>query len=153
MRVGKARPHSGFTLIELLATLAVMIIVSTIAVPGFQNLISSSRVTSDYNEILTGFNYARSEAVKRRDPVSASLVADESGKWKMIVKVVNGDALAIRESGAGQTATGSLSVTFNALGRRAGCSSVDCTVNVATKAIQINPMGQVGKPAEQGGGV
>ena len=52
MRVGKRNRLAGFTLVELLVTLVVMVIMATVAVPGFQNLIATSRLTADHNVLL-----------------------------------------------------------------------------------------------------
>lgn len=61
---------SGFTLIELMVTISILAILSTIAVPGFQALIQNSRATTLANELVSTFNYARSEAVRRGATVS-----------------------------------------------------------------------------------
>lgn len=148
MIAGKAAHTTGFTLIELLITLAVAIIIATIAVPGFQRLVSSNREASDYNEILTGLNYARSEAVKRRERVQAELAPTEGGAWQLTVTEADGTELLVRQARDGRISTGSLNVTFNALGRRESCSSSDCEVAVDGKAIQVNAMGRVGKPTD-----
>lgn len=71
------RPH-GFTLVELMVTLAVLAILASIAVPGFQNLIQNNRATSMANELTTAMNLARSEAVKRGIEVS---VCPDGGTW------------------------------------------------------------------------
>ncbi|RUA22883.1 prepilin-type N-terminal cleavage/methylation domain-containing protein [Billgrantia gudaonensis] len=57
----------GFTLIELLVTIAVIVIMATIAIPGFQRMMATNRLNSGYNEILSGLYLARSEAIKRRE--------------------------------------------------------------------------------------
>ncbi len=56
---------AGFTLIELLVTIAVMVILITIAVPNFLTFIQGNRLTSQANDLVTALNYARSEAIKR----------------------------------------------------------------------------------------
>ncbi|GGC82692.1 GspH/FimT family pseudopilin [Marinobacter halophilus] len=62
--------HSGFTLIELMVVVALIAIIATIAVPGFRSLIESNRFTSTTNNVLGLLNYARSEAVRRGEPVA-----------------------------------------------------------------------------------
>jgi type IV fimbrial biogenesis protein FimT len=54
----------GFTLIELMVALVVLVILISIAIPGFMNMIQSSRSGALANSIVIAFNMARSEAVK-----------------------------------------------------------------------------------------
>lgn len=63
------RKNSGFTLIELMIVVALMVIIATLAVPSFQGLIESNRLKSTTNNVLGILNYARSEAVRRGEPV------------------------------------------------------------------------------------
>ncbi|MDN3521491.1 GspH/FimT family pseudopilin [Halomonas ramblicola] len=135
---GKTKKDSGFTLIELLVTLAVAVILATVAVPNFQGLIARNQLVADHNEILTGLNYARSEAVKQRDAVTAVLASDADGAgWTLEVwdgdgsSVVNCPAdiqcLRVRdESGSpvNISTTSDGKVTFNSLGRLSGSSTV-----------------------------
>lgn len=72
MRVGSRPCQAGFTLIELLVTLAILIILIKMAVPGFQQMMASNRETSTALAIRGGLNLARSEAIKRRSFVSLS---------------------------------------------------------------------------------
>jgi type IV fimbrial biogenesis protein FimT len=61
---------SGFTLIEMMFTIAIGLILVGIGVPSYNNLIRSNRITASVNEVITGFQLARSEAAKRGVPVT-----------------------------------------------------------------------------------
>lgn len=147
----------GFTLIELLVTVAVVVVLATIAVPGFQGMVKSNRLAADYNEILATLNYARSEAVKRRVNVTL-LVApvspgcpSSSSNWKICVDASGSvSTLRVSEGQDGRVSiSGPSSVVFNSLGRRASCDGViPCQLGVAiagedTKTIKVSASGSV----------
>jgi len=52
-------------MVELMITLAVAVILVVIAIPSFQGIILSNRLTATANEVVDAFNVARMEAVKR----------------------------------------------------------------------------------------
>ncbi|WP_291821874.1 GspH/FimT family pseudopilin [Marinobacter sp.] len=68
------RRNSGFTLIELMIVVTLVAIIATIAVPSFQGLVESNRQKSTTNSVLGILNYARSEAVRRGEPVAVRAV-------------------------------------------------------------------------------
>ena len=76
----------GFTLLELMVTIAVLAILTTIAVPNFRDLVQNNRVTTQANELVTALNFGRTEAVKRGRPV-AVLITQEDPGWKAEVRV------------------------------------------------------------------
>lgn len=56
---------SGFTLVELMITMAVVAIVLTVGVPGFQDMIRENRLRTQAHTFLTALSLTRSEAIKR----------------------------------------------------------------------------------------
>lgn len=64
MRTCRRYRAAGFTLIELMITLVVLGVVMAIAVPGFTGMINSSRLATQANEVVTGIQIARSEAIR-----------------------------------------------------------------------------------------
>lgn len=71
---------SGFTLLELMAVLAIAGVLAAIAIPAMGNFMRNSRITAAANDVMAALHFTRSEAIKRRQPVtlctSASAVTD-----------------------------------------------------------------------------
>lgn len=60
----------GFTLVELMITLTIAGIMLSLAAPSFQTFIRNTQVRSAADDLVSIFNYSRSEAVKRGWPVT-----------------------------------------------------------------------------------
>ena len=69
--------QKGFTLLELIVTMSVAVILLTVGVPSFRDVVKNSRITAQTNEFLASVNLARSEAVKRGETMT--LCASEDG--------------------------------------------------------------------------
>lgn len=79
--------QTGLTIIELLITLAVLAILLALAIPSFEGLLASTRVTNMTNELLSAFAQARSEAIRRGQRVTICISANgiqctNAGSWE-----------------------------------------------------------------------
>ena len=68
--------EQGFTLIEMLVTMAILAILTMIALPSFRNAIHRNQVTAAGNQLVADINYARAEAVSRGIDVSVCPSSD-----------------------------------------------------------------------------
>ena len=59
------KTNHGFTLIELIVTVAAAIVILAVGIPVFSTMIANNRAAADSNALVTAFQFARSEAVKR----------------------------------------------------------------------------------------
>lgn len=93
----KRRSYHGFTLIELLITVAISGVLMGVGVPSFNEVIKNSRLTTNINELATSLNLARSEAVKRNQPVTIRKSGLEWEAGWIVFTDFDGDGL--QESG------------------------------------------------------
>ncbi|HEU4517761.1 MAG TPA: GspH/FimT family pseudopilin [Steroidobacteraceae bacterium] len=74
------RAPKGFTLLELMVVLAIAGVLMAVGIPAMGDFIRNSRITAAANDVMAALHFTRSEAIKRRDPVtlctSASAVTD-----------------------------------------------------------------------------
>ncbi|MCD9005136.1 GspH/FimT family pseudopilin [Luteimonas sp. XNQY3] len=70
------RHGGGFTLVELMVTVAVIAILSAVAVPAMTGLINRSRISGLTGEVVSALQLARSEAVRRNARVTLCPSAD-----------------------------------------------------------------------------
>ncbi len=72
----EGRFQQGFTLYELLVTVIVMGVILSIGVPNFLEITRNNRMAAASNDLLSAFTLARSEAVKRKQPVTVCATMD-----------------------------------------------------------------------------
>lgn len=78
--------QTGLTIVELMITLAVLAILLAIAIPSFEGLIASTRVSNATNELLAALAQTRSEAIRRGQRVTMCMSANgvqctNAGNW------------------------------------------------------------------------
>jgi type IV fimbrial biogenesis protein FimT len=76
--------QQGFTLIELMIVVVITAITASIAIPVFGDFIKSNRMRASVGELMTAFQFARSEAVKRGATVNLNATntsSSTSNEW------------------------------------------------------------------------
>lgn len=64
------KENAGITLVEVLVGLAIVALLTRLAVPSYRFIINSSRISSEVSDLLTTLQFARSEAMRRGVSVS-----------------------------------------------------------------------------------
>ena len=62
--------QGGFTLIELMFTVIVLAVLLGIGLPSFREFRQASQMAAATNNLIADLNFARTEAIKRRQPVT-----------------------------------------------------------------------------------
>ncbi len=78
------KKQGGFTLIEALVTMAVGVILVSVAAPQLSNMMKSNRLTSSVNDLVYALTVTRSEAMKSSSAsacVSTNLTSCTAGTW------------------------------------------------------------------------
>jgi type IV fimbrial biogenesis protein FimT len=78
--------EQGFTIIELMIVLAVLAVLSAVAIPNFSEMIANNRISTNTNTFIGAFSYARSEAVGRGSSVRVSSLTGTSA-WDSGLRV------------------------------------------------------------------
>ena len=73
------RPPAGFTLVELMIVVAVVGVLSMMALGGFQWVTQSQRVKASVFDLFASLTVARSEAIKRNGNVT---ITPAGGSWQ-----------------------------------------------------------------------
>lgn len=159
--IDSMKHYRGYTLIELLVTLSIAVILMTVAIPGLQDFMRASRLSSVAMDQMGALNMARSEAIKRGMTISlcaTPMDTDPSdntctGGWaggmmafidlngnggkdggETLVKVYGGTPSGYTVSEAG----GATVVTFNRMGMSAASRTFNLCASGSTAGQQIS---------------
>ncbi len=80
-----SRDQKGFTLIEVLIVLAVIGIITAIAIQPLMSMRDKSKIRADVREIVSVFVFAQSEAVKRNRGVAILFDSPTVGSYSVFV--------------------------------------------------------------------
>lgn len=72
---------AGFTMIELMVTIVVAVVLISLAVPSFRDLIDKSRLRSATDDIVNLLNTSRASAVRLGLDVNASVTITSATSW------------------------------------------------------------------------
>ncbi|TVQ38951.1 MAG: prepilin-type N-terminal cleavage/methylation domain-containing protein [Wenzhouxiangella sp.] len=160
----KPRSESGFSLIELMIAIAVLAILAAVALPALRTTIQNNRLTTQANDLLTAFQFARSEALRVNGDVivcASSNLASCGGGWQQGWIVIDpnapgdpGDPTSDPEPiraggplGGDTTVAGPTQFTFQARGAASAGGTLTLTVPACraqqVRIINVEPTGRV----------
>ncbi len=140
------RLHRGVTALELLVGIAVLAILVGITVPGLGALFERLRLTGVANEMASDLQYARSEAVRRRSPVTLQSLDDGAG-YEI---VTGGVQLKVVDFPAGLTLADGARVDIDALRGTSIGDPLDLSNGAGTMRLNVGLMGRVTLCAAEG---
>ena len=135
-------PQEGFTLVELIVTIAVMAIITVMAVPMFGDMLNNQNLNRSSEDLVSSINQARMKAIVERREVKVQLnstyVADSDNQinWvpsgKAQLKTGSNTSIVFLMSGLVKDATGD--TTFEICNTVSGNKS---------KIINVSRMGSI----------
>ena len=153
---GKSRRARGFSLVELVVVVAIVMVVSGIAIPQITLTLRSYQVTSAASQVADTIKFSRFEAIRRNSPMS--FLASWSGVRWGVGTDSNGDG-TLQASERQYEITGN--VTLLTAAGVPTSATLSAALNVpaitvlsgstATKAIFFDPRGAVNFAASVGG--
>lgn len=114
----------GFTIVELMMTVAILAILTMLAVPGLRGMLQQQRVKTASFDIYAGLILARSEAIKRNATVILTPAGGNwAGGWTTTLTSDLNTPIARQDPFSGVTIAGPGTVTFNGMGRLSGAAT------------------------------
>lgn len=120
LKSGSAR---GFTLIEMMVAIALLAFLLLITYPGFVTMLANLRVRAVADGVLSGLQYARTEALKRNMEITFRFdpVSGVGGGWQVLLPdltVIQQKSAADGGAVEAMVAGGNVDIVFDNLGRR-----------------------------------
>lgn len=119
-----ARFRFGFTLVEVVVVIAIIGILTSMAVPSFVEFTRNQRIRAASSDMFVTLVSARSEALKRN--TSVTIVPVSSANWGLGWSIANpagGDALETVRAFTGVNGSGPTGVTYLSSGRVSGTTA------------------------------
>ncbi|MGJ7505310.1 MULTISPECIES: pilus assembly FimT family protein [unclassified Variovorax] len=146
---------SGFTLIEMMVTIALMCVLTMLAMPSFTTWIANNKVRTVSDSLQNGLRFAQAEALRRSRPMVFSLTnsaapkknmtaVDNGSNWSISVSKSSLDASSVfvqagvlLDVASGVQIKGQAAICFNAMGRLVantdtGVAGANCDTNTST---------------------
>ena len=145
----RKKPVGGFTLVELLVVIVLLGILTTLAVPSFNQYQATQSVRNAASDLVFAMSFARSEAVKRNTDVTVSANSTWDGGW-----VVKAGTLTLREfaSHSGVTIESDVTaMTYKGTGRATAGATFDITPLAEGVTAQCVRISGSGKPHNRTG--
>lgn len=102
--------QAGFSMIEMMIAVAILAIVTAVALPSYTKFIANTQIRSTAESIKNGLQLARAEAVKRNAQVTFTLADDTS--WELGCTIVDDDncPAVIQSKAANEGSAGNINV-------------------------------------------
>ncbi len=122
LRLRSAARQRGLTLIEMLIGVALIGVLTAVALPEFQTWIANTKIRTASESVLSGMQLARADAVRRN--VNVQFAFSTGSSWAVTVPST-GETVQSRSATEGgtdlltvtRTPSAATKVTFNSLGR------------------------------------
>lgn len=153
--------QAGFTLMEMLIAIAIVAILTSLALPSFSGMLDRQRVQGAAENLFADMQYAKSQAIKCA--LSMDVIATAGPPWSYCIATNGSNCAAAATTncaipGVWKTVAGTdyvnvtlganASVTFDAL--RGGCAGASCGVAItftgssgATRSVTVSAMGHI----------
>jgi type IV fimbrial biogenesis protein FimT len=158
-----ARPGAGFSLIELMVTMTILGFLLVATIPSIGTWLRNTEIRNAAESINNGLAKARSEAVRRNQPVFFSLVTPQSGNpgvldnscalsatsasWIVSMETPQGKCVADVSEDATPKIVAKYAQGDGARNVAITIKDADCAAAASTTQVSYNSFGRIATPA------